>query len=190
MIDHTPKLLDALDAFEDGIYMVNDDYTVEYMNDFMRALFGNGVGKKCHEVLSGSEKPCDWCNNNKVFKENKVYHSEVYVASVDKMFYLSELPVTNQDGTRSKLSIYRDITHRKHQEEKLKSSKESYQRLHHCEDRRSICISSFLALTLEGEGEGERINKFLPLHKYILVTPLSYQCFYTNMKRFVASAIQ
>jgi PAS domain S-box-containing protein len=129
LIDHTPKLLDALDAFEDGIYMVNDDYTVEYMNDFMKALFGEGLGKKCHEVLSGSEKPCSWCNNNKIFEENKVHHSEVYVESVDKTFYLSELPVKNQDGTRSKLSIYRDITYRKDQEEKLKSSQASYQRL-------------------------------------------------------------
>jgi PAS domain S-box-containing protein len=129
LIDHTPKLLDALDAFEDGIYMVSDDYTVEYMNNFMRALFGEGVGKKCHEIINGSKTPCSWCNYNKIFAENKAHHGEVYVESVDKTFYLSDLPVTNQDGSRSKLSIYRDITHRKYQEEKLKSSQASYQRL-------------------------------------------------------------
>jgi len=26
MSDHTPRLLDALDAFEDGIYIVSEDY--------------------------------------------------------------------------------------------------------------------------------------------------------------------
>ncbi|OGQ90461.1 MAG: PAS domain-containing sensor histidine kinase [Deltaproteobacteria bacterium RIFOXYC2_FULL_48_10] len=129
MKDHTPKLLDALDAFEDGIYIVSDDYTVEYMNKYMKVLFGDRVGNKCHEVLVGSEKPCDWCKFEEIFKKGETHHSQVYIESVDKFFSLSEMPVANQDGTRSKLSIYRDITHSVRQEEKLKSSKESYQRL-------------------------------------------------------------
>ncbi len=129
MADHTPRLLDALDVFEDGIYIINDDYTVEYMNKFMKELFGDGVGRKCHDVLIGSDTPCDWCKYDEVFIKNETHHSQVYVESVDKIFALSELPVTNQDGTKSKLSLYRDITHAVRQEEKLKSSKESYQRL-------------------------------------------------------------
>ncbi|MCF6247575.1 MAG: PAS domain S-box protein [Desulfobacula sp.] len=129
MADHTPRLLDALDAFEDGIYIINDDYTVEYMNKFMKELFGDGVGKKCHSVLSGSDTPCDWCKYDEIFLKNETHHSQVYVESVDKIFALSELPVSNQDGTKSKLSLYRDITHSVRQEEKLKSSKASYQRL-------------------------------------------------------------
>ncbi|SDU07722.1 PAS domain-containing sensor histidine kinase [Desulfobacula phenolica] len=129
MADHTPKLLDALDAFEEGIYIINEDYTVEYMNKFMKELFGDGVGKKCHEVLIGSGIPCTWCKYTEVFDQNETHHSEVHIESVDKIFALSELPVTNQDGTKSKLSIYRDITHSVRQEEKLKSSEESYQRL-------------------------------------------------------------
>ncbi len=129
MADHTSRLLDALDAFEDGIYIVNDDYTIEYMNKFMKALFGEGVGKKCHQVLIKSDKPCDWCKYDEIFIRNKNSHSQIYIASVDKSFSLSEHPVNNQDGTRSKLSIYNDITHSVHQEAKLKSSRESYQRL-------------------------------------------------------------
>ena len=129
MAEHTPRLLDALDVFEDGIYIINEDYTVEYMNKFMKELFGEGIGKKCHEVLIGSDTPCDWCKYDEVFINNETHHSEVYIESLDKIFVLSELPVVNQDGTKSKLSIYRDITHNVLQEEKLKASKESYQRL-------------------------------------------------------------
>ncbi|MCD4720831.1 MAG: PAS domain S-box protein [Desulfobacula sp.] len=129
MADHTPRLLDALDVFEDGIYIINDDYTVEYMNKFMKELFGDGVGRKCHEVLIQSDKPCEWCKYDEVFINDEIHRGEVYVNAVDKIFAMSELPVTNQDGTKSKLSLYRDITHAKRQEEKLKSSKESYQRL-------------------------------------------------------------
>ena len=46
MSDHTPRLLDAMDAFEDGVYIISEDYVVEYMNRFMKKLFGDGVGKK------------------------------------------------------------------------------------------------------------------------------------------------
>lgn len=129
MADHTPKLLDALDAFEEGIYIINEDYTVEYMNRFMKELFGDGVGKKCYKVLSARERPCDWCKYDEIFAKNETHQSQVYVESVDKIFALSEMPVFNQDGTKSKLSIYRDITHSVRQEQKLKSSQASYQRL-------------------------------------------------------------
>jgi len=127
--DHTPKLLDALDAFEDGIYITSDDYTVEYMNRFMKDLFGDGVGKKCYQVLNGADTPCEWCHSDTIFKQNKTHNSQVYIPSVDKTFALSEMLVINQDQTRSKLSVYRDITRRMQQEEKLKSSRASYQRL-------------------------------------------------------------
>ncbi len=129
MSDHTPKLMDALDAFEEGIYIINEDFTVEYMNKFMKTYFGDGVGKKCYQVLLGLDDPCHWCKYDEIFEKNETHHSEIYIASVGKNFALSELPVTNRDGTRSKLSIYRDISHRKEQEAKLKSSLDSYQRL-------------------------------------------------------------
>lgn len=129
MNDHTPRLTDALDAFEEGIYIISEDYTVEYMNKFMKTYFGEGKGKKCYEVLIGSSKPCEWCKYDEIFKENETHHGEIHIQSIGKTFALSELPVTNRDGTRSKLSIYRDISHRVEREAKLKSSRESYQRL-------------------------------------------------------------
>jgi len=129
MSDHTPRLMDALDAFEEGIYIISEDFTVEYMNKFMKTYFGDGVGKKCFEVLVNSDKPCDWCKYDEIFVKGETHHSEVYLNSVEKNFALSEMPVTNRDGTRSKLSIYRDITRSVEQAAKLKSSMESYQRL-------------------------------------------------------------
>ncbi len=126
MKDHIPELLDA---FEDGIYIINDDYIIEYMNKAIKELFGEGIGQKCHTTLYKSDTPCKTCRFDEVFVQNEAHHSEVYIESVDKMFALSELPLVNHDKTRSKLCIYRDISHRAYQEAKLKSSQESYQRL-------------------------------------------------------------
>lgn len=129
MVTHTPRLLDALDAFDDGIYIINEDYTVEYMNKFMKELLGEGFGRKCHEVLIGSDKPCSWCNYDKVFVRDETVYSQVYLEALGKTFALKEIPVKNQDGTKSKLSVYHDISFRVQQEARLKSSQKSYQRL-------------------------------------------------------------
>ncbi len=129
MTEHTPKLLDALDAFEEGIYIVNEDYTVEYMNKFMINYFGEGVGKKCYQVITGRDKPCNWCEHGQVIGNGESHRSEVFIESVEKTFDVTELPVSNRDGSRSKLSIYRDISDVVAQKAKLKSSLASYQRL-------------------------------------------------------------
>ncbi len=125
----TPNLLDALDAFPDGIYIVNEDYRVAYMNRFMKELFGDGVGKKCHEVITGKGEPCDWCRHSRVFSGEEARSSEIYLDILDRSFRVSEMPVVNRDGSRSKLSIYRDITRAKAREAQLESSRANYQRL-------------------------------------------------------------
>jgi len=117
-----------LDAFEDGIYVMNQDLRVEYMNSAMIADFGDGVGKKCHQLLNQTEDKCPWCQSDEVFK-GKTVRREIYVPSVDKTFYLVEIPFENTDNTLSKLSIYRDITQRKKQQEMLWASEEEFKTL-------------------------------------------------------------
>jgi two-component system NtrC family sensor kinase len=128
-MDKRDKMTTAiLEAFEDGIYVMNQDLVVEYMNSAMIANFGDGVGKKCHQLLNQSEDRCPWCQSDEVFK-GKTVRREVHVPLVDKTFYLIEIPFEKTDGTVSKLSIYRDITERKRQEERLHTSQEDFKRL-------------------------------------------------------------
>lgn len=117
-----------LDAFEDGIYVMNRNLVVEYMNSAMIAGFGDGVGKKCHQLVNQSEEKCPWCVSDEVF-EGKTVRREVYVPLVEKTFYLTEIPFENQDGSLSKLSVYHDISKRKKQEEMLRASEEEFKNL-------------------------------------------------------------
>ncbi len=117
-----------LDAFEDGIYVMNQDLRVEYMNSAMIADFGYGVGKKCHELLNQTEDKCPWCQSDEVFK-GKTLRREIYVPLVDKTYYLIEIPFENADNTLSKLSIYRDITESKKQKEMLWASEQEFKTL-------------------------------------------------------------
>jgi two-component system NtrC family sensor kinase len=117
-----------LDAFEDGIYVMNQNHIVEYMNSAMIADFGDGIGKKCHQLLNRSDQKCPWCLSDEVF-EGKTVRREAYVPVVDKTYYLIEIPFENTDGSLSKLSIYRDITDQKMREKRLKASQADYQGL-------------------------------------------------------------
>jgi len=128
-MDKKYKLTTAiLDAFEHGIYVMNQDLVVEYMNSAMIADFGEGVGKKCHQLINQSEEKCPWCLSDEIF-EGQTVRREVYVPLVDKTYYLIEIPFENSDGSLSKLSIYHDITKRKKQEEMLRASEEEFKNL-------------------------------------------------------------
>jgi two-component system NtrC family sensor kinase len=117
-----------LDAFEDGIYVMNKDLVVEYMNNAMIAEFGAGVGKKCHQLINQSEEKCPWCLSDEVFAGNTV-RRDVYVPLADKTYHLTEIPFEIADGSLSKLSIYQDISKRKKQEEMLRASEEEFKTL-------------------------------------------------------------
>ena len=122
------RLISILDAIEDGIYIIDADYTLEFMNKTMVRDFGAGVGKKCYQTINNCDEICPWCRAKEVF-DGETLHWEHHVPAIDKIYDLLEQPLKNADGTVSKLSICRDITQRKRREEKIKVSEEDYRRL-------------------------------------------------------------
>lgn len=130
MSDQDPQYLNhILDAMEDGIYIVRDNYTVEFMNRAMIDMFGQGVGKKCYEVVNASEVLCPWCRAKDVFENGESVQQEIYMPRAKKTYRIIELPIKNADGSHSKLNIYRDITARKDQEAKLRATEQDYRQL-------------------------------------------------------------
>ncbi|HMA86925.1 MAG TPA: PAS domain S-box protein [Desulfosalsimonadaceae bacterium] len=128
-MDKEKHMLTAiLNTIDDGIYIIDQSYTVEYMNQKMIELFEDGVGKKCHEVLNNSDEICPWCRAEEIFKGQSLSW-ELYVPKTGRTFTLTEMPLSNPDGSLSKMSVYRDITHRKQREAKLKASEEHYRKL-------------------------------------------------------------
>jgi len=129
MIDKEIKRFGPIfDALTDGLYIVDESLLVEYMNDTLIKEFGQGRGKRCHEVLHKRAEVCSWCRAKEVFSGETV-RWEYYDSSQDRTYELTEFPLSNSDGTTSKLSILRDITERKKAEDELRISEEDYKRL-------------------------------------------------------------
>jgi len=123
------RLTSVLEAIELGIYIIREDCTIEFMNKAMIKDFGPGVGRKCYEVINTSTQKCPWCRAEDVLKKKETFRRELHIPSVDKTYNIIELPFSNADGTISKLSIYRDITIRKEQEERLRASEADFKGL-------------------------------------------------------------
>ncbi|RLB26863.1 MAG: PAS domain-containing sensor histidine kinase, partial [Deltaproteobacteria bacterium] len=129
MIDpEREKIRSIFEAMIDGVYVIDVDFTMNYMNDVMIKDFGRATGRKCYQVLFGQEKACPWCRAEEVFA-GKTVRLEHFIEKLDKTYDIVEFPLKHSDGAIYKVSIYRDITQSKKSEQKIRASEEDYKRL-------------------------------------------------------------
>jgi len=110
------NLINILESMEDGVYIVNQQYDIEYVNRALEKEFGSPEGRKCYAYLHDREEVCPWCKNQDVLA-GKTVHWEWYSFKNERTYDLVDTPLKNPDGSISKLEIFRDITERKRAEE-------------------------------------------------------------------------
>ncbi len=129
MIDkETRRLASIFDALEASVYIIDKDYTIEYMNRTAIQIFGEGVGKKCHQMIACSGQICPWCRAKEVF-DGEILRWEHTFHHLNKTFEIYELPLERPDDSLSHMCIYRDITAAKEREKRLTASIADYRRL-------------------------------------------------------------
>ncbi|AQU03337.1 histidine kinase [Dehalococcoides mccartyi] len=107
------KLRGILDAMEDGVYIVDADYEIEYINPPLMAQFGPISGRKCYDYFHERQIPCSYCKSKEVLNGQTVrwaWHSP----HNQRDYELMATPIKNPDGTTSKLTIFHDVTERSH----------------------------------------------------------------------------
>lgn len=119
------RLKNILDNMPDGVYMVDRDCEIEYINPVLERQFGPINERKCYQYFHDRSEACPWCVNERVFK-GEIVHWEFQVEKTGKVYDLFDVPVHKSDGSLSKLEIFHDITERKLAEKKLE---QNYQEL-------------------------------------------------------------
>src|SRR6185369_13465160 len=122
------KLNGILDTMPDGVYIVNRQYQIEYVNKTIEHEYGPVNGCKCYEYSNGRKEPCLWCNMSEILAGSPV-RGEWNSTSTGKMYDLFERPIRNFDGSVSKLMILHDITERKRALDEVRDSREQLRNL-------------------------------------------------------------
>ncbi|MBL7073887.1 PAS domain S-box protein [candidate division KSB1 bacterium] len=112
------NFINILEAMEDGVYIVNQQYDIQYVNPVLKKDFGPFERHKCYEYFHDRKDVCPWCKNQDVFA-GKTVRWEWYSFKNQKTYDLIDTPLKNPDGSISKLEIFRDITERKRADEEL-----------------------------------------------------------------------
>src|SRR3990172_3056902 len=114
------KLIKIFEAMEDGVYLVDQNYDVQYTNPSLEREYGPWKGVKCYKYFHDRTEVCPWCPNQRIWAGETV-RWEWYSFKTGKTFDLIDAPLKQPDGTNWKLEIFRDITDRKKAEEITKN---------------------------------------------------------------------
>jgi signal transduction histidine kinase len=102
----------------DGVFITDGAFRIEFMNQELRYQFGEGVGKRCHELFGLSATNCLSCHAGmSAFgpPQRLEWCSMVTRGTYDML--VSPLP--NPDGSTSRLHILRDVSEQKRLEAQL-----------------------------------------------------------------------
>ena len=122
------NLHNIFESMEDGIYIVNQQYYIQYVNSVLVKDFGPYEGVKCYKYFHDLDKVCPWCKNQDVWA-GKTVRWEWYSSKNERTYDLIDTPMTLSDGSIGKLEIFRDITEHKRAEDALRESEEKYRSL-------------------------------------------------------------
>lgn len=70
------KLGGVLNAIGEGLYIVNQDYIVEYQNQVVSRTLGPAMAMKCYEAFFGLDGPCEFCLMDEARKSGEIRNTE------------------------------------------------------------------------------------------------------------------
>jgi len=114
------RLLSLLESIPYGVYIIDQDCNIQYVNPVIKKEFGYINGRKCYEYLHGRSEMCPFCKNDIVFKGKSTQWGR-YSHKNDRYYQLFDMPFKNPDGSISKIQIFNDISELKRTQEVLKS---------------------------------------------------------------------
>ncbi|MBV6342223.1 PAS domain S-box protein [Candidatus Magnetobacterium casense] len=103
------KLNGIMETIQDGIYIINKDYEIEFVNRAIIEEFGELNGCKCYEYFYNGTGQCSWCKRDEVFA-GKTITWEWDCPKNSKTYSHFDTPIRNIDGSISKFAIIHDIS--------------------------------------------------------------------------------
>ncbi|TSK05399.1 MAG: PAS domain S-box protein [Geobacter sp.] len=112
-----------LDAMEDRVYVVTDEFRIVYANrKMMEGISGDFDQDLCYKVCRGLDERCADCSSEEVFRTGKPVYKEFFNQRAQRWYSVIELAIRMPGIDQpTKLAVARDITVRKEAEEKVRA---------------------------------------------------------------------
>ena len=107
------KYRSITESMVNAMYICSQDFRVEFMNSAMIKKIGyDATGEKCFQTIYGLDEKCPWCIHEKVQK-GEVVTTEIVNPKDGRTYNVSHSPIFHENGSISKMTIFRDITQSK-----------------------------------------------------------------------------
>ncbi len=113
------KYRSMMESMKDPAYICSPDFQVEYANPAMTKRVGRDViGEKCFKALHGLGGKCPWCTHD-IIQQGNSFDQDIVSPMDGRSFNVSQSPIVHDDGSISKMTVYRDTTNFKKIESQL-----------------------------------------------------------------------
>ncbi|MFX1567750.1 MAG: PAS domain S-box protein [Promethearchaeota archaeon] len=149
--DERDNLINMLNSMEDGVYIVNENYDIEFVNPSLKKEFGPIGNKKCYEYFQNLSESCKWCQTQEITTQGSI-RWELKSQKTNKIYEIITTPIKKSDDSVSKLVIFHDITDRKNAEQKLIESEDKF---------RSIAEQTIVGMSIIQDNKVKYVNQRL-----------------------------
>ena len=116
--DERDRLRAIFENLTDGVFITDRNFRIEFVNQDLRYQFGDGIGKTCHQFFGLSPTNCLQCHEG-MGAFGPPLRLEWTSLATGNTYDMLISPLSNPDGTTSRLHILRDVTEQKKLEAKL-----------------------------------------------------------------------
>ncbi len=127
------SIVNTLSEIGEGLIIIDENFSVQYMNQVMIDWFGEQTHKICYASIAGLEQPCSYCQLEQIIANGNTVHYQPTMPD-GRTFEIVATPLPNANGTFSKIEVLRDITAQKQAYEALIQSQQRYKTLVHSID--------------------------------------------------------
>jgi PAS domain S-box-containing protein len=124
---------------EDGIYIVSEDYRIQFMNKTLIDLVGDHVGEVCYEALFHRDSVCPWTVMGAI-KQRACGFQEYQLPKTGQIFQVRSFALAMPDGSTAKMGVLKDITRTKRLQNEVKEFAVRYDALEDAADKAQLGI--------------------------------------------------
>jgi PAS domain S-box-containing protein len=104
------KYRSMMEGLKDPIYICSPDYRIEYMNPAMIDSLGrDATGEKCFNAIHHLDEICTWCIHRKISR-NECFEYDIVSPRNNRHYRTTNSSIVHEDGSISKLTVFRDTT--------------------------------------------------------------------------------